>query len=232
MKNFYQKKLLISTVTHGNEEFSIPVVKQLFEKFGNFEWSRNNIRAYRLKKRFFQKDLNRSGPGNLKSAFYEERLAYRLISKYRRYQTVIDIHGSSSNCGIFALLSEASTANIELAKQFDVDKVVLWPSLRAVNGPLTQFIPNSLEIECGPKNDPRVAKELLRILTGFLCKNKPEKLQKFYIVTGRLIGEIPQPMKDFKETKYKGKRFVPLLVGQYPGIKCYTMQRLDETLAT
>lgn len=224
-------KLLITTVTHGDEGFSIPVVEKLAKQF-TFSWRKNNLRAYKLNRRFYQKDLNRSGPGNPASNLYEERLAYKLIKSYSKYQTILDIHGSTANCGIFALLSEPSTQNIELAKQLDVDNVVLWPSMRANEAPLTQFIPNSLEIECGPMKDPKTALKLKKILKRFLQNKSARKTQNFYIVTGLLRGNIKSPMCDFQKIMYNGQSFFPLLVNQYPGIKCYTMQKISYTLAT
>lgn len=227
MKN----KLLITTVTHGDESFSIPIVEKLSKQF-NFELRKNNLCAYKLNQRFFEKDLNRSGPGNPKSKIYEERLAYKLIRSYSKYPAILDIHGSTANCGVFALLSEPSTQNIELAKRLDVDNVVLWPSMRADEAPLTQFIPNSLEIECGPMKDRKTALKLKRVLRRFL-QNKPvRKIKNFYIVTGLLRGNIKFPMRDFQEIKYNGQTFIPLLVDQYPGIKCYKMQKISYTLAT
>lgn len=227
MKN----KLLITAVTHGDESFSIPVIEKLAKQF-KFAWLKNNLRAYKLNRRYFEKDLNRSGPGNSKSKIYEERLAYKLIRSYSKYPTVLDIHGSTANCGVFALLSEPSTQNIELAKKLDVKNVVLWPSMRASEAPLTQFIPNCLEIECGPKDASQIYRELERVLRKFLSRKAPTKKQNFYIVTGLLKGSIDKPMKDFTQTKYRGQSFVPLLVDQYPGIKCYTMQKISYTLAT
>lgn len=224
------KKLLITTVTHGDEGFAIPVVTQLRRQF-SFAWRKNNIPAYKLKKRFFEQDLNRSAPGNPKSPIYEERLAYKLVQQYSKYQTVIDIHGSVSYCGIFALLSEPSTQNIELAKKLDIANIVLWPSMRANSAPLTQFIPNSLEIECGPKNDPTTSQQLSEVLQKFLSNKTPTQIQTFYIVTGLLSGNIKVPMQDFQETSYAQTTFTPLLVNQYPGIKCYMMQKLGTTLA-
>ncbi|MDP1743670.1 MAG: succinylglutamate desuccinylase/aspartoacylase family protein [Candidatus Amesbacteria bacterium] len=225
------KKFLITTVTHGDEGFAIPVVEKLAKKF-NFAWQKNNLKAFKLNNRFFQKDLNRSGPGDPKSKIYEEKIAYKIIKKASTYDRVIDIHGSTADCGVFALLSEPSTENIELAKKFDVDNVVLWPSMRTFDAPLSQFIPNCLELECGPKDEPKTANELSRVLNNFLQNKLPKSKQNFYIVTGLIRGKIKTRMQDFQKVKYKGQTFVPLLVDQYPGIKCYTMQKISYTLAT
>lgn len=225
------KKLFITTVTHGDEGFAIPVVKKLAKKFG-FTWQKNNLKAFKLGKRYFQKDLNRSGPGNPKSKIYEEKIAFQIIKKTCKYGQVIDIHGSTANCGVFALLSELSTQNIELAKMIDVKNVVLWPSMRAVDAPLSQFIPNCLEIECGPMNSSKVAKELFRVLNNFLQRKISNRKQNFFIVTGLLRGSIKNKMRDFQQIKYQNQTFFPLLVDQYPGIKCYMMQKISYTLAT
>ena len=66
------------TATHGNEKFSIPIVKKLSKKF-KFDWMISNPKALKLNQRFYQFDLNRAGPGNIKSKFYEKRQAFKLI---------------------------------------------------------------------------------------------------------------------------------------------------------
>lgn len=225
MKN---KKLLITVTTHGDEEFSIPVVKKLSKKF-NFNWKISNPKALKQKVRFTEKDLNRSGPGNLKGKTYEDRRAKKMISLAQEYQTTIDIHGTVSNTGCFIILSDPNWRNIELAKKFSVKNVVLWPSLMPT-GPLTQFIPNSLEIECGPKNNKGTVRRLKQILEKYL-EGKQENLnQKFYIVTGKFTKKVRKPIKDFVKYTYRQSSFYPLMVDQYPGIKCYMMQRLSDTL--
>jgi hypothetical protein len=107
---------------------------------------------------------------------------------------------------------------------------VLWPSLQP-KGPLTQFINNSLEIECGPKDDPNIADELEKILNWYLSGKQVAAAQTFYIVTGMLKGVFTHNMRDFELTSLDEQSFYPLLVDQYEGITCYTMQRLGNTLA-
>lgn len=221
-------KTLVTVATHGDEGFSIPVVEKLANNY-QFDWQINNPKALNKNKRFIGADLNRSGPGSLKSKVLEEKLAYRIIKKASKYDQIIDIHGTASNTGIFIILSDPNWQNIELAKKLNVENVVLWPSMNPV-GPLTQFIPNSLEIECGPKNSAKTAACLEKVLSLFLKGEKPIVKQKYFIVTGYLKGVINKPMKDFSPTTYKGNKFVPLLVDQYKGIKCYMMQKLNNTL--
>lgn len=221
-------KVLILCATHGDEGFSIPVVQKLQKKF-KFDWQISNPKALEKGVRFTDKDLNRSGPGNSKSKYYEERRAKKLITLAKKYETVIDLHGTVSNTGCFIILSDPNWQNIELAKKLYVENIVLWPSLMPT-GALTQFIPNSLEIECGPKNDKKTAQKLEQILENYL-EGRPNKLnQKFYIVTGKFTKNTKKPMKDFIKFTYQGSSFYPLLVGRYPGIKCYMMQMLSDTL--
>lgn len=220
-----KKQLLILTAIHGDEGFSIPTIKSLSKKY-KFDWIICNPNALKKNRRFIDTDLNRSAPGNLKSGSYEERLAYKIIDQTVLYKEVIDIHGSVSKTGIFIIVTNPSWENIEFAKKFDIDNVVLWPGLKDT-GPLTQFIPNSLEIECGSKNDKKITGQLNKILDKFLNREFRKEKQNIFIVTDILASPVKVKMKDFVETKYKGKEFYPLLVDQYNGIKCYMMQKLN-----
>lgn len=222
------KKLLITCATHGNEGFSIPVVKKLAERF-DFDWQINNPKALAENKRFIDADLNRVAPGESSSGQYEVKRACEIIGKASSYDAVIDIHGTTSKAGIFIILSDPNWQNIELAKTLPIARVVLWPSLQST-GPLTQFIPNSLEIECGPKDDPTTAIELEKILTQYLVNKKVPTVQEFFIVTGNIKGNPAIVLKDFELAQWQKTTFYPLLVDQYQGIKCYTMQKLQNTL--
>lgn len=222
------KETLVITAVHGNEAFSIPVVEKLSSQF-DFEWIIANPEALQQNCRFLESDLNRSGPGNPNSPLLEERLAFRLIQKGQEYQQVIDIHGTVADTGVFLILGDANWQNIELAKKFDVENVVLWPGL-VDTGPLCQFIPRSLEIECGPKNSPDVFRELERVLTAFLAETTPAKTQQFFIVTGKLTGVESSQLKDFEQTTLDNNTFYPLLAGQYPDTSCYMMQKLNNDM--
>lgn len=222
------KELLILSATHGDEGFTIPILKQLSEKFV-FDWEIANPNAYAKNLRFTESDLNRAGPGNPKSNLYEVKRAYELIAKGKEYKAVIDLHGTIGNTGVFVIVTNPSWENIELAKKFNVKNVVLWPGLLPT-GPLTQFIPNSLEIECGPKSDKKTSEKLEKILNEYLSCNIKNVKQNFYIVNGVFTQETIKPMKEFTKFTYKNDSFYPLMIGQYPKIKCYMMQKLGDTI--
>jgi len=222
------KNILFIVTTHGDEGFSIPVVKKLAKEF-NFDWVIGNPKAQAKNTRYIEADLNRSGPGNIKSPVYEQRKAYELIRLGKKYKTVIDLHGTVSNTGIFVIVTNPGWENIELAKKLDIKNVILWPGLVST-GPLTQFVPNSLEIECGPKSDPRTAIKLERILRKYLTGYVPKLKQNIYIVNGAFTKKTYKPMKEFTKFTYKNISFYPLMVGQYGKIKCYMMQKLGDNL--
>lgn len=219
------KETLIMTATHGDEGFSIPIIEKLSYKF-DFEWLIANPDALRQNRRYIDCDLNRSGPGNPNPGLLEQRLAFRLIAKGSEFRNVIDIHGTTANSGVFIILSDANWQNIQLAKKFDIKNVVLWPGFNPF-GPLTQFIPSSLEIECGPKNEIPVHQELEKVLTNFFNQQPPTVNQSFFSVTGTLSNARLENLKDFQETTINGITFYPLLTGQYSGISCYMMQKLN-----
>lgn len=216
---------LVFTAVHGDEGFSIPIIEKLSKQF-TFEWLIANPEALAQNRRFLEADLNRSGPGNPDSRVLEERLAFRLIEKGRKHPRVIDIHGTTANTGVFIIIGDPNWQNVELSKKFDIANVVLWPGLLPT-GPLCQFIPNCLEIECGPKNSPNTREELTRVLTAFLDKKQPTITQEYFIVTGKLTGVNPKNLRDFKETSIGNVTFYPLLAEQYAEISCYMMQKLN-----
>lgn len=222
-------KNLLVCATHGDEQFSIPVIKKLERQY-QFNWIIGNERAVKRNLRFIDCDLNRSAPGDPNSPKYEERRAGEIVSLASEYEATIDIHGTRSKCGIFIILSDPSWENIELAKKFNIENVLLWPSLKPT-GPLTQIIRPGLEIECGPKDSPIISNQLERILRDYLNNVPPKIMQSYYIVTGKLKGKNDSELKDFVLTKKYGDPFYPIMTdNRYEGITCYKSQKLADTL--
>jgi hypothetical protein len=223
-----EKELLFLSATHGDEGFTVPILEKLSKEFV-FDWEIANRKAYAKNVRFIESDLNRSGPGNLDSNIYEERRAAELITKGKEYKTVIDLHGTIGATGIFVIVTNPNWENIELAKKLNIENIVLWPGL-IPTGPLTQFISNSLEIECGPKSSQETAIKLEKILREFLSGENKMVKQNFFIVNGVFTQETQEPMKEFTKFTYKNDSFYPLMIGQYSKIKCYMMQKLNDTI--
>lgn len=166
-------KLLFIAATHGDEGFSIPVLKKLEKEYPKagwqYDWIVGNPRALKQNKRFTEKDLNRSAPGNLKGLTYEDRQAARLMSKSKKFDMVVDIHGTLAPCEIVKIIPLPSLENLALTALFpDLINVIWYSTQSSTSGPLTQFTQRpSLEIECD-KNDAQMEVKLYRSLVQAL----------------------------------------------------------------
>lgn len=236
-----KKQILFILATHGDESFSIEVLKKLEkamprEEYG-YDWVIGNENALKKGLRSTDADLNRSAPGNIGSSVYEERRAIELIKLTNKYNFVIDIHGTVSNTGIFTIIPKPSLQNIIFSAMLPIKRNVLWYSRQSLKrGPIVQFCkPPALEIECGPKDDSKtsarlevILKDTLKVLKkldyGKLIKGLNQK--DFFSVYG-YQKEWNKNLRDFQPTKIKGEEFIPLLVNQYKDFACYKMMKVN-----
>lgn len=235
-----KKRLLFIAATHGNEEFSVPVLERLSSKFDraefSYDWIIGNPLAYEKGERFIETDMNRAAPGNVNGEKYEERRAAEILNIAKNYELVVDIHGSLSDCGVTTLIPNPSDQNIELAKLFNLQNNIIWVSSdkKRTTGPLVQFMEQpAIELECGPKQSPEVARELERVLEAFITNNSSaSKAQSnFYEVYGKVYADKQRsktPMfVDFEKTVYNNETFYPYLAkNTYKDILCYKMKKL------
>jgi len=237
--NKLKNKILFLAATHGNEQFSLPILKQIGKKVLNntFDYIIANPKASKIGKRFIDIDLNRVAPGKKNSLIYEEKRAFELVQIFKKYRYVIDTHRTPANTGIFTIVTNPKLENLLFAAALPITNVVIWaPRDLAQPGPLTQFAPCGLEIECGSKNRKSTQKELFKILEMIVRKGVEwdrEKIQqkKFFYVYGnlpRLSSKIRNKtnLKEFTEIKYGNETFYPLLIDRYKGITCYKMEEI------
>lgn len=227
-----KKKLLFVTATHGDEELNVEMVKKIKKTSQGkmFDWIIANPRALKKGVRFTETDLNRSFPG-LKNGSYEERRADQLMKTIKKYERVIDFHGTVSQTGIFAILLGFTKKNMELALRFNTKNIVLWPEAKESAKSLSTFSPSGIELESGPKKSPVVRRQLKKLVVGFL-KNldipidlEGEMKKRNFFLAGESIAEKDKKLKlrDWK----KVKNFYPLFVGQYPGIACFKLKKIN-----
>ena len=121
-----KKKILFLAATHGNEGFSIPILKKLASKYdlSKFDWKISNPMALDKKKRFIEADLNRVAPGNKDSSKYEIRRAYELMQVFKKYDYIIDIHGTPAKTGIFTIVTNPKKENLILAALLPFQNIV------------------------------------------------------------------------------------------------------------
>lgn len=240
MKN--NGKILFLTAVHGDETFTIKIIKKLEKEFpGQFDWLVANGKAVKLGVRYVEADLNRNAPGSKYSLIYERRRAFRILKKAKNYKAVIDLHGTDAETGIFVIITSPKAKNFQLAKSIPIKNVVLWESgKKSVYGPITKFVACGLEIECGPKQSKSVESKLFKTVQT-ICRNISGSKRKMYTrknyfqVYGKLFGtesinSATEKLADFKNARIGREDFYPLLVNQYKdrGILCYKMRKLNQ----
>jgi len=239
MKN----KFLFIVATHGDEGFSLDIIKDLERKFPKeafgYDWIIGNPKAFEKKQRFIDKDLNRCAPGNIKSQIYEEKRAAEIVELSKKYDFIVDIHGSTSKCGIITIVTYPSFQNLALAVALGIKKNIIWYSKSSLeNGPLTQYVKcPAIEIECGPQDNNCIKRKLNELLQEFITvQKKKENLAKilkkykeaeFFAVYGKKEGKHNQKLIDFKPLKMRNETFYPFLANQYPGVLCYKTKRVN-----
>jgi len=236
-----KSKLLFILATHGDEGFSLNLLKDLEkkipkEKFG-YNWIIGNPKALRKKQRFIDADLNRCAPGNINSQIYEEKRATEIVELSKSYNFVIDIHGSTSDCGIISIITYPTFPNLILASSLGIKRNIIWYSKSSQEkGPLTQFVKcPAIEIECGPQNDGSIQRKLVEILKDFIITQSSKtdlattlrnsNDAEFFAVYGKKEGKHSQKIIDFEQTEIDGEKFYPFLANQYPGILCYKTKK-------
>jgi len=233
-----EKKILFLSEVHGDEKIGTEILDNLKEEFlGQFAHIIANEKASKKNVRFIDCDLNRSAPGEKTSDFYEKKRAYELIEIAKQFDIVIDIHDSTSNTGIFSLVTNPTIKNLALANSLPIKNIVIWPGEKdAETGPLTEFMDCAIEIECGPKNSPKIKNELKEIVeqiikSKFQLRDLDFKNKKIFKVQNKIMKKDAfglNNIEDFKPVIYKNKKIIPLLVNQYPEILCYNLTPVDD----
>ena len=225
--------------THGDEPIGVEVLRRLEQTRTDFDWIIGNPKALAQNTRCFEGDLNRSAPGNASSPMYEERRAKEILDLSLQYDITIDIHGASNATGIFIIITNPTEKNIALAAALPIENIVIWPSISPeLAGPLSEYFPCGLEIECGDKNDTNIHDELYNILNNFLNTDnsfsewkKEIENKKIYLVYDVLKNEKDidtKNWKEFSEVTCNNETFFPLLINTYKNINdvlCYKMKR-------
>ena len=235
------RNILFIAATHGDEEFSIPVLEKLAEQYPKaqygYDWVIGNPKALAQRKRYTEKDLNRSAPGDKDSPYYEERRAAELVELSKTCDLMIDLHGSAGDCGVVTLIPLPSRENIQLAQSIPLRRNVIWyaESSRKAGPTVQHAACPALEIECGPKAKPSTAEELYDALEKIVISNKAgtffeqptDTEQEVYDVYGLIKSEYDLSLQDSAEATVDGETFTPFMSNQYPGILCYKMRRID-----
>lgn len=219
------KDILLIGATHGDEPIGVRALNNLQSNY-SFDWIIGNIPAFERGERRFEGDLNRSAPGNIESDQYASRRAAEILDISKKYKYIIDIHGTPTLSGIFIIITKPTRENFRLAAMLDISRIVVWPSFqKELEGPLSEFFPCGIEIECGDKNDPNIQKELEEILSKFLQKDLEQNIdlgkvlntrEIFMVCESVMCNESPvRPWQEFEVVEWKGNKRVAFLVDVY-----------------
>lgn len=241
------KKILFVAGTHGDE----PIGPALLEKLSSqrdlaalYESVLANPRALAQNKRFIEVDLNRVAPGDAQSPVYEIKRAAELTTLFKQFDWVVDFHETKANDRVVIIIPRLSRQALALALSFNIDEILVWPpsSPNATTGPLVQYAPAGIEIECGTKNSfGRTLNNLAEVVTEFLKDGvlrvednlplPPAKMEqkKFYLVYGRIEPcEVEGiNLQDFGEIDTGREKFTALLFGKRQGLNGYKIRVVD-----
>lgn len=234
-----QKNILFVVASHGDEPIGVDVVRRIRRNYKNFDQKADiivgNPLAYKRGVRFIDCDLNRSAPGNVLSAKYEEKRAFDLIRHSQKYRYTIDIHGSSKDNGIFTIVTNPTEANLRLSSMLPIQRIVVLPSIIPdLVDPISKYFRCGVEIENGPKDADESYRQLEKSLIGFLDKsfeNKGDyreilKNREVYEVYG-VLDKMPEGMvlREFQKVSLGGEKFYAIFVGSYEYCACLKMRR-------
>jgi succinylglutamate desuccinylase len=109
---------------HGDEILGKNIARKIKKEFPKIETIEGNPRAINDKKRFIKKDLNRIFPGKV-DGDYEERLAYDIKKKLKRFDYVIDIHTTTTVSEPFLIITKKTSEIKKLVEAFPLRNVVV-----------------------------------------------------------------------------------------------------------
>lgn len=225
------KKVLFIAATHGDEKIGVEVVESFKKR--RFDFLIANPEALKQEVRFIDSDLNRIFPGKI-GGNHEERRAIEIIKKAKKYDWVIDLHGSISKTGVFIIITKFTIENLYLALRFNIKRIVIWPGAPETIGSLSTFMPTGIEIESGFRDDPKIKNQLKNALADFL-KNKESEVdflkvadeRDIFLVTGKLFknkNKKPDNLKNWQ--KIDKENYALFVNGRFTDAWCFKMIKI------
>jgi len=155
-------RIVLNVLTHGDERIGLKVVKEI--KKLNIDKNTlithvANERAFKLRKRFIDQDLNRSFPGK-KDGNYEQKLAYKISSIIKSSDIVIDIHSTRSELKDAIIVTKLDTDTKKCIEAIQPKYVLLMNATK--DTALISQAKIGLAFEYGKDNDPAVLKKIVQ----------------------------------------------------------------------
>jgi succinylglutamate desuccinylase len=202
--------------------------------------------AYSLNQRYYQTDLNRCGKGNSTSTVYEEQRATEIQDIAKTYTYTIDLHGTYQDTGTFLLITNPTKENFRLASFFDIETVVIWPSItKEMQYPMSEFFPCGIEIEVGSQTEEKSCQTLVATLSTYLTnldtyENENDTIWQARLFNKRIYemyGEVSRDeqipitlLKEQVECTWNKETFTPIFIGtyEYKNTIAYKLRKLPK----
>jgi hypothetical protein len=215
-------KILVIGGMHGNETLGLEVVK-LFQDnpvvaVGTLL---ANEQAIEANCRFVEQDLNRSFPGDSKSAKYELRRASEILKIARKYDVVLDFHNTfcpNNDCGFIG--ETANDILTDVAWVLGLDKVIV-----ADYGCINKALNNCLSVEVSLESKLNEAKlwyeriVMLSRLDSITTKNNVQKFRFVYRMSNEdkeRLGLDKQNLRAFQPISKSLSSFMGVNATAYP----------------
>jgi succinylglutamate desuccinylase len=162
-------KIILNILTHGDERIGLGVAKAIQK----LNIDKNiltiqiaNKKAFDLKKRFIDQDLNRSFPGK-KNGNHEEKIAHKLLPMIRSADIVIDIHSTKSGLKDAIIVTKLNNKTLQCINAMQPKHVLVMSATK--NNALISQAKIGIAFEYGKDNDPNVLKNIITDIKRLFC---------------------------------------------------------------
>lgn len=179
-------KILVIGGMHGNEPLGLSIARRfLDEPVANIDVLLANQQAIEKRTRFVEVDLNRSFPGDAKSASYEVKRAAEIVELCKQYDLVLDFHNThcpDNDCGFVGQTAEESLYGV--AWQLGLKRIII-----ADYDCLNKYAPNCLSVEVSLSSELNRAGlwyEMIKSvgsLSNFEASSRLERFRFVYRIT-------------------------------------------------
>lgn len=182
--------------------------------------------------RYLTHDMNRTAPGVSDSPIYELRRWAEIQNIIQKYDLVIDIHGTQSDCGICSIFPRWWDFHKKLLQFLPWKNHVIWETDLQKSGPITQFHNFGFEIEVGPISEENIillSHYLSYMINEFESTEQIKYDNSVYKVVGKASHQEHIPERDFEIMDVQGVKYVSFLTkNKYKeDIGCILLQKIQ-----
>lgn len=216
-------KILLNIATHGDETIGHSVAKEI-QKLkitkGEVIVHVANEKAYKLKKRFVDQDLNRSFPGDTHGN-HEQKLAAEILPRIKEADLVIDIHSTTSQLKDALIVTKLDKKTRKLVEVIN-PRYLLYMKVTK-NNALISNAKIGIAFEYGKDKDPRAINkttlDIKKLLSHLGMIDKKFKTSQFQTDFFEVYTTAPKPngaklMKSVKNYKLIKKGYVYAVFGK------------------